>query len=101
MTGTANSAEGVLLDFLMTILPKIVGEPTRESIINIHRLISENAAYVAPNLGGGRHVYLVLTITTENYLAQTGYTVVPIHNPRDYPPEMETSKEQALGTKRL
>ena len=52
MVGSSNSTEGVLSDFLMLIIPKIVGEPAIESIINIHRLISIHAAYVASNLRG-------------------------------------------------
>ena len=71
------------MDFPIPILPKIVGEPTRESLIDLHQLISGNAAYVVSNLEGGRHGYLTQTITAKEYMSQTGYAFVPLHNPGD------------------
>ena len=68
MAGLSSSAEGVLTDFLVHILPKIYGEPTREGLIDIHRFISGNAASVASNIGGGRHGHLSLTMTEEEYM---------------------------------
>ena len=65
MAGTENSINRVLTDFPMSIIPNIVVEPTRESLIEIHRLISANTASVALNLGGGQHVQLDLTMTAE------------------------------------
>ena len=53
MVGTANSAEGFLVDFLALILPKIVRYPTRDSLIKIHRLISGIAEYGGWNLRRG------------------------------------------------
>ena len=53
MSGATSSVEGVLAEFLTLILPKIDKKPTREGLINIHLLVSENAASVASNLGGG------------------------------------------------
>ena len=53
MAGETSSVEGVLADFLKPILPKIYEEPTREGLIDLHRLISGNTASVASNLGGG------------------------------------------------
>ena len=53
MAGARISVKGVLADFLTPILPKINGYPTREGLIDIHRLISGNAEYVASNLRGG------------------------------------------------
>ena len=53
MAGEASSIEGVLTYFLTPVLPNIDGEPTREGLIDIHQLISVNAASVALNLGGG------------------------------------------------
>ena len=83
MLGTSNSAKGVLADFLMPILPNIVGEPTRESLIEIHQLISENAASMASNIGEVWHDHLALTMTVEEYLSQAGHAFVPPHNPND------------------
>ena len=83
MLGTSNSVKGVLVDFMMPILPNIVGEPTRESLIEIHQFISENAASVASNLREVWHGHLALTMTTEEYLSQTGHAFVTPHNPND------------------
>ena len=58
-----SSVEGVLADFPTPILPKIGGEPTREGLIDIHRLISVNSASMASNIGGGLHGHLALTMT--------------------------------------
>ena len=101
MAGTSNSVKGVLADFLMPILPKTVGEPTRESLIKIHPLISESGASVASNLGEGWHGHLALTMTAEEYLSQTGHVFVPPHNLNDQPPTMGTVQDQAPGTKRF
>ena len=92
------SVEGVLPDFLTPILPKIDGESIREGPIDIHRLISGNAASVATNLGGGRNGHLTLTMRAGYYMEQTGFAFVPPHNPCDYPQRMRSAQEQALGT---
>ena len=65
MVGIANSTKGVFMDFLTPILLKIGGDPTREALIELHQIISGNSASVASNIGGGRHVHLVLTMTEE------------------------------------
>ena len=70
MAGTENSIKGVLAEFSVPILPKIVGETTRESLIKINQLIGGNVDPVASNPGGGRHVHLALTMTAEYYLAR-------------------------------
>ena len=95
------SIEGVLADFPTPILPNIGGEPTREGLIEIHRLVSGNAAYVLSNLGGGRHGHLALTMTSEEYAAQKGLSFVRPHKPVNYPPTMGDTQEQALGTEKL
>ena len=33
------------------------------------------------NLRGGGHRHLALTMTTDDYIEQTGFTFVPPHNP--------------------
>ena len=71
MAGARSSVEGILADLPTPILPKIVGEPTREGMINIYRLISGNAASVALNLGGGGHGHIALTMTAEEYMEYT------------------------------
>ena len=68
MAEETSSVKGVLMDIPTTILPKINRELTREQLIDIHQLISGNEAYVASNLGGGRHRHLALTMTAEEYM---------------------------------
>ena len=98
MGGSKSSIEGVLMYIPTPILPKICGEPTREDLIEIHRLISGNAASVESNLGGGRHGHLAPKMTTKEYMEQTGFAFVPPHNPCDYPQSIGSAQEQALGT---
>ena len=85
----------------MPILPKIGGEPTREGIIDIHQLISGNVAFVASNLGRGRHGHRTLTMTAEEYMEQTGFEFVLPHNPGEYPNSMGGAQEQALITEKF
>ena len=98
MVGTENSVKGVLTDLSMRILHKIIREPTRDDLIKIHLLISVNSTSVAPNIGGCQHSHLSLTITVEDYLDQMWHSFIPPHNPKNYPPMMEITQEQALGT---
>ena len=65
MLGATRSVEGLLVEFLTPILTNIGGEPTREGLIDLHRLISGNMAAVASNLGGGRNGHPALTMTSE------------------------------------
>ena len=81
MSGATIIVEGVLVEFLTLIITNIVGEPTIESLTALHQLISGNAAYVVSNLEGCRHGYLTQTITSKEYISQTGYAFVPLHNP--------------------
>ena len=81
MAGKTSSNEGVLTDFLTPILSKISGELTREAMIELHQLISGNSASMMSNLGRGRHGDLMLTMTSDEYMAHKDYTFVPPHNP--------------------
>ena len=83
MVGATSSADVVLADFLIPILPKIGGEPTREGLIDINQLISGNAASVVSNLRGVQYGHLALTMTAEKYMEQTPFAFVPPHNPDD------------------
>ena len=62
MAVTTSSINGFLADFPTPILTKIGRDPTRESLIELHRLIIGNAASVALNLRGGLHGHFALTI---------------------------------------
>ena len=98
---TIRSVKRVLVDFLTPILANIGREPTREGIIELHILVSGNTASVFLNLGGVRQGHLVLTMTSKEYAAQTGFAFVPPHNPSNYPPTMGNAQEQALGTEKF
>ena len=100
-TGKTISVEGVLADFPTPIISKIGGEPKGEALVKLHRLISGNTTFLALNLGGGCHGHLALTMTAEDYMAQTGYAFVPPHNTGNYPPMMGTAQVQALRTERF
>ena len=98
MTGTTSSTKGVLRDFPTMIISKIGREPTRESLIDLYWSISGNESSLVLNLGGGRNGHLMLTITKEDYISQTGYTFLPPKNLVNYPAAMGTSQAKALGT---
>ena len=98
MAGATTRFEGVFTGLLTPIIPKIGGEPTREGLVELHQLVSGNVASVLPNLGGGRHRYLTLPITSEDYKSQTGFSFVLPHNPGNYPPTIGNSQDQTLGT---
>ena len=53
MAGAKIIVEGVLADFPTYLTPKIDGEPTREVLVNLHQLVSGNAASMASKLGEG------------------------------------------------
>ena len=81
MAGSTSSSEGFLEDLLTPILPNIRVEPTREGIINLHRLVSGNVVSVVSTIEGGRHEHLTLTMTSVEYKTQKLFTFVPPHNP--------------------
>ena len=70
-------------------------------MINLYWLISVNTASMVSNLGGGRHRHLSLMMTAKEYMPQTGCMFVPTQKPGNYPPTMETSQNQDLGTERF
>ena len=64
MVGATISIDGVLADFPTPILTNIFREPTREALIEIHRIVSVDLASVVLNLVGGCHIHLPLTMDT-------------------------------------
>ena len=100
MSGETIDVEGFLAKFPTPVLPKIGGELTRESLIDLHQMFSENVASVDSNLGGYQNGHLALTMTGEEYTTHTGYAFVPPHNPGGYPPTMGTAQDQGLGTEK-
>ena len=81
ITGATISTKEFLMDFPTPIILKIGGEPTREALIGLHRSISGNVASVASKLRGGWNGHNALVITAKEYMEQTGYMFVPLHNP--------------------
>ena len=69
MAGATTSVKVVLTEFPTPILPRIDREHTREGLVNLHQLISGNAASVLSNLRGCRHGHLALTITSKDCAA--------------------------------
>ena len=98
MMGSTSCVQGVLAEILTPIPPNIGGEPTREALINLHRLIIGNTESLVSNLGEGQHGHLALTMISEYYMEEMGYTFFPPHNPGYYPPTMGNSQEQAHVT---
>ena len=70
----------------------------RVRIIKLHRTTSRNVDSVASDLGQVQHSQLDLTMTAEDYLAQTSHAFSSPHNPGYYPPTMVTAQKQTLKT---
>ena len=81
MAGTMSILKGFLADLPTPFLPNIGGEPTREGLIKLHRLVSGNAASVSSNFLGGRNGHLALTMTSKEYAPQTGFEFMLPNNP--------------------
>ena len=94
MAGDTSSFKGVLADFPTPILTKIDGEPTRKGLINLHQLISGNAASVSSNPREGRHGHFALVMTDEEYSSNAGFALVPTHSPGNYPQSMRSPKNK-------
>ena len=58
-------------------------------------------AYVVSNLRGDWHRHLVMTMTSTEYMEQSGFTFVPTHNPGKYSQSVGSAQEQALGTEKF
>eukprot|EP00978_Attheya_sp_CCMP212_P047725 scaffold425429_cov138-Attheya_sp.AAC.1 len=71
MEFTTNSVKGFTSDFPHPILPKIYGEPNRDSLIAMHRHLCENTAYVTTNMGGRSHGLITLLLSDTVYKEQT------------------------------
>ena len=56
---------------------------------------------MALNLGGGRQGHMALKMTAKEYRSQTGFALVPPHNPGNYPQIMGKDQEQSLGTEKF
>ena len=84
--------------FLHKELTKIHGEPTYETIHNLHKEVKANAASVPSTLGGGALGHLGLAITPEQYaLISNAAFVRPNHpGPLVIPPNLTQAQIQAV-----
>ena len=67
------------------VLTKILGEPTYQSMFQLHSELIMNARSVASTRGGGASGHLALVITAAKYLAETGVAFNPPVHPGDPP----------------
>jgi hypothetical protein len=71
--------------FPFPIIPSIVGEPSYETIAEIHKKINANAASVQSNLGDGRLGHLALTVSDAIYNTLSAIPFVAPPNPGAQP----------------
>ena len=64
---TSTSIDYVNTYFEYPTLTKIAGEPSFESLRNLHDEIKSNAMSVASTLGGGQHGHLGLVLSNADY----------------------------------
>ena len=98
MEEATTSNEGIIVDILKPILPKIGGELTWEGLIKLHQLVRGDAVSMSLKLGGGRHGHLTVTMKSEEYMAHTGFAFVMSYNLGNYPTTNGNGIEQALRT---
>ena len=77
----ATSVEKIRNSFPFLNVDPIVGQPTYESIKNLQKKLSANAASVHSHLGNGRLGLLYLTITPEVYNTLSNVPFVPPAKP--------------------
>lgn len=81
-TNTKITINTILADFPTPVLPRIVGEPNHQQLIEIHKLLCDNATAI----GGGQYGYLALTLNAAEYANATVQVFVPPVDPGPMPP---------------
>jgi hypothetical protein len=76
---TASTPDELIAGFPHSSLPKVTGEPTFEDLKVIRGLLNTNAMSVASYEGGGRHGYLRIITTNEEYFT-VAVDVFPVPN---------------------
>jgi hypothetical protein len=76
---TASTPDELIAGFSHSSLPKVTGEPTFEDLKVIRRLLNTNAMIVSSYVCGGRHGYLGIIMTNEEYFAIAA-NVFPVPN---------------------
>ena len=73
----AVTVDSIVESFPYPTIPPVQGRPTHQSIQAFEKLLKENAASVATELGGGMHRHMGLTMEDAVYTAVTGHNWVP------------------------
>eukprot|EP00957_Ditylum_brightwellii_P009314 704768-Ditylum_brightwellii.AAC.1 len=67
MVINAPSINGITKLFPHQILPTIVGQPTYQTIYEVHKFLVEIASTIPSMIGGGNHGHLGLVIKASKY----------------------------------
>ena len=86
MAYTSLYVKKIKVDFQNPTLPHIIGEHTREKLIQAHRKLCDRASSIPLKTDSGMHGHPTLVIYNQYYLFQTGTEWVVPHNLVDYPP---------------
>ena len=81
---TSYSVKNIYSHFEYKELQKIVGEPTLDTILLLHRQVKRNTQSVPTTLGGGQMGYLALVI------AEANYNAIPASEPFERPSDSGT-----------
>ena len=81
MTTTIQSVDDIRSAFPEPTVQKIIGEPTYETIKDLHDILKSNAASIPSTLGGGNHGHLGLVLQPALYTVVTGNNFTAPNNP--------------------
>ena len=76
------------------IFARIVFQPNRSNLMELHKNLCDNAAYVNSNLRGGNYGLLAILIKSQDYHAQMGHAFIAPTNPGNYPNCLDHGTEQ-------
>ena len=80
--------------FLHPTFDGITGQTNRSSLMELHKNLCKNAAYLHSNPGGGNHGLLTIVIGAQYYLVQTVHAFIDPINPVSYPKIMDHAIDQ-------
>ena len=81
----SSSAEKIVENFPHPTIQPIVGQPTYESLAELHLKLNANAASVHSNRGNGQFGLIYLTLKGEVYATLSAVPFVPPDNPGQNP----------------
>jgi hypothetical protein len=82
---TASTPDEIIAGFPHSSVLKVTGEPTFEDLKIIRRYLNNNAMRVSSYKGDGRHGYLGLFMTNDEYFALATDVFTAPDNPRATP----------------